>query len=348
MQEISTGIRRRDFLVNATLVSLSGVLGSCSRNGGRQTATDATPLQFLLPLPPTSLTFAPELLADAGGFFNANGLAVNLDVARNSAQAIQLILAGQSVLTRTTTIEGMLIAANQNAPMMNVGMLIKGSAIRFVSSKAAPLKSPSDFVGKTIGIPSKSGPSEHELDLFLRSSGIDPSTVRREVVGITPGAFTLIEQGLIAAYAVSIDTAELVLQQAEVEVLDPTGFSAASGQFYLTSRAGLERYAEEIGKFLRAIRQALVFMIDDHDFAMTLDMLRRKYSFPALEDDAVAKRCLREYLAIWAPTGPSELLMTAPDRWRDGYLELANAGLVSPSAAPGDWFTNSLAEKASA
>ncbi|MDR2882053.1 MAG: ABC transporter substrate-binding protein [Azoarcus sp.] len=346
MKQISTDSNRRDFLTNAALAGMGSIVASCSGDAGQQAVPDGIALQFLLPLPPTSLTFAPELVADAGGFFRENGLAVSLDVARSSPQAIQLVLARQSILTRITTIEGMLIAANQNAPIVNVGMLAKGSTIRFVSSKEMPLMAPADFSGKTIGIPSKGGSSEHELDLFLKSYGVDPASVRREVVGVTPSAFNLVEQGLVAAYAVSIDTAELVRQQKEVEVLDPTAFSAACGQFYMTSRAGLAEHEEKIVRFLGAIHQALEVMIDDQDFTMTLNILRSKYSFAALDDDATAKRCLREYMNIWAPTGSSDLLITTSNRWDDGYSELVNAGLVSSSATPSDWFTNSLVEKA--
>src|SRR5690606_20820391 len=104
-------------------------------------------------------------------------------------------------------------ASNRGAPLMNVGTAVKESTIRFVSTTDAPLREPEDFVGKTVGIPSEGGETETTLDLLLRSSGIDPGAVTRQVVGVGPGVFNLVEQGRIAGFAVSIDTAKILEKQ---------------------------------------------------------------------------------------------------------------------------------------
>jgi NitT/TauT family transport system substrate-binding protein len=318
---------------------------SAPRVAAERNAAGRSQLTFLAILPPASLTFAPELLADAGGYFDDEGLDVTFELTRGSPQAVQLVLAGRAPLTRISQIEGMRAAANRGAPLINVGTVIKDSTIRYVSSERDPLRDPRDFAGKTIGIPSAEGASEMELDLFLAAAGVDRQSVGRQVVGITAGVFNLVEQGRIAGYAVSIDTAKILEQQRSgVVVLRPGDFMASGSQFYMASRSGLEQHREAIGKFVRSVHAALDFMIEDEDFDRTLETLRSKHSFDALNDTAIAKESLREYLRVWTSAGRESVLRTVPERWARSYQELIAAGIADAGANPEQWFTNEFVE----
>jgi len=345
------GLTRRAF-VGGSAALAAGVpvfVGGCSADEPPANASADSgrlSLTFLTILPPQSLTFAPELLADAGGYFDARGLDVAFEITRGSAQAVQLVLAGRAPLTRISQIEGMRAAANRGAPLVNVGMVFKGSTIRYVSHKSDPLLEPSDFVGKMIGIPSEGGSSELELDLFLAASGVDRDSVRRQVVGLTPGVFNLVEQGRIAGYAVSIDTAMILeRQQEDAVVLNPGEYMRSGGQFYMTSRTGLEQNREAIRRFLAAVHDALEFMVADEGFDRTLEILRSKYSFDGLNDSEVAKASLAEFRSVWTAAGRENLLLTLPERWTAGYRELVAAGLAEPGRTPDDWYTNELVER---
>lgn len=345
-------LSRRAFIGRSAAVAAAGstFLSACSGGEPADGPAGSSPrlaLTFLTILPPQSLTFAPELLADAGGYFAERGLDVTFELTRGSAQAIQLVLAGRAALTRISQIEGMRAAANRAAPLVNVGMVFKGSTIRYVSSRANPLRAPGDFAGKTIGIPSEGGSSELELDLFLAASGIDRESVRRQVVGLTPGVFNLVEQGRIAGYAVSIDTAKIIeRQQEDAVVLNPGEYMNSGGQFYMASRTGLEQDREAIGRFIAAVGDALQFMIADEGFDRTLEILRGSYSFDGLDDTTIARESLREYVSVWTADGEENMLLTLPNRWTNGYEEMVAAGLAEAGAAPGDWFTNEFVERA--
>lgn len=317
----------------------SGVLvTSCV---GDEDAAAGTSLTFLAVLPLTTLTYAPELLADAGGYFTDQGLNVNFQSTRGTAQAIQLVLAGSAPLSRIGQIEAVSHAANRGAPIMNVGTVVKESTIRFVSSAAAPLREPRDFVGKTLGIPSVGGESETTLDLLLASSGIDPASVERQVVGVGPGVFNLVEQGRIAGFMVSIDTAKILEQQMpNVVVLRPGDFIESGAQLYMVSADGLGELGDMIRRYLEAVRGAIDFMLADDGFDQTLRAMREKYSFNTLENDAVAKDSLSEYVRAWTLAGPENILRTDPERWRLGYDELVGAGQIEAGHDPGAWFTN--------
>lgn len=314
---------------------------SCA--GGDDEMAAGTSLTFLAVLPLTTLTYAPELLADAGGYFADQGLNVSFQSTRGTAQAIQLVLAGSAPLSRIGQIEAVSHAANRGAPIMNVGTVVKESTIRFVSSAAAPLREPRDFAGKILGIPSEGGESETTLDLLLASSGIDPASVERQVVGVGPGVFNLVEQGRIAGFMVSIDTAKILEQQMpNVVVLRPGEYIESGAQLYMVSAEALGENGDMIRRYLEAVRGAIDFMIADDGFDETLRIMRAKYSFGTLQDDAVAKDSLNEYVRAWTLAGRENILRTDPERWRLGYEELVGAGQVEAGHDPAAWFTNEL------
>lgn len=319
----------------------STLLLSCG--GPDEQAAGGAKLTFLAILPLTTLTFAPELLADAGGYFADQGLDVSFQSTHGSAQAIQLVLAGSAPLTRIGQIEAVSHAANRDAPIMNVGTVIKESSIRFVSSSKAPLRTPADFAGKKVGIPSEGGSTDTQLDLLLASAHIDPKSVERQVVGVGPGVFNLVQQGRIAGFAVSIDTAKILEKQSpDAVVLRPGQFIESGAQLYMVCTDDLTEHREIVRKYLAAVYAALDFMIADDGFDKTLQILRRKYSFSTLEDTDVAKDSLGEYVQVWTAQGKDNVLRTVPERWRRGYEELVQVGQAKAGLDPSKWFTNAL------
>ena len=337
-------VSRRAFLRSAASAATAGatgfVLAGC---GGQTPAHGRTPLDFLAILDPEGLTFAPELMGIAGGYFADQGLEVSLQQTRGSAPAIQSVIAGGALLTRIEQIEGVVHLANRGVPIRNVGTVIKESAIRFVSSARAPIREPRDFVGKLAGIPSQGGSTDKTLDLMLAGAGIDPASIERQVVGYSAGTFDLVQRGSIHCYGVSIDVAKVLEQQRDdVVILNPGDFITAGAQFYMVSSDGLNQQADLVRRYLAAVAAAINFMVDDEGFDATLEILRRRYSFATLQDTEIAKASLAEYVAIWTGEGRENVLRTVADSWQRGYDELVRAGLAEGGHDPAAWYTNEL------
>lgn len=338
------GLTRRALLKrSAVAFAAAGGAPLFSACGGPGGEAEGDAFTFLTILPLTTLTFAPELLADAGGYFADQGLEVAFESTRGSAQAVQLVLAGSAPLTRVGQIEAVSHAANRDAPIMNVGTVMKQSTLRFISNEQAPIREPRDMLGKLMGISSEGGETEITMDLLLASSGIDPAEVERQVVGVGPGVYNLVEQGRIGGFIVSIDTAIILRRQSPgVVVLNPSDFIDSGAQFYMAASGDLERHREPIRRYLAAIRGAMDFMIGDDGFDETLRIMRQAYSFGTLDDDEVAKASLAEYVRLWTAEGPENILRTVPENWQRGYEELARAGRAAGGKAPDQWFTNAL------
>lgn len=334
---------RREFLRasgNALAVGATGVvLLGCDRSH----PDGLTPVDFLAILDPQGLTFAPELLGIAGGYFSDRGLDVTMQQTRGSAIAIQTVVAGGAPLTRIEQAEGVIHLANSGVPITNVGTVIKQSAIRFISSGRAPIREPRDFVGKLAGIASQGGSTEKTLDLMLANAGIDPRSVERQVVAPSAGTFELVQRGDVNCYAVSIDVSKILERERDdIVILNPSAFTAASGQFYMVSNDGLVAHREIVRTYLEAVHAAIQFMADDAGFERTLEILRQRYSFATLMDSDIAKASLAEYVGIWTGEGRDNVLRTVDESWRRGYNELVQAGLAEGGHDPSAWFTNEL------
>ncbi|GAA4917812.1 NitT/TauT family transport system substrate-binding protein [Actinomycetospora succinea] len=339
------GFSRRRFLQRAGLAATVGaaavVVPACSSGAGG----GGDRVTFLNVLPLETLSFTPELVASAGGHFAREGLDVQFQTTRGSAQAIQTLIAGSALVSRIGDIETMIAVGERNAPLVNVSTMLQQVTVRMVSAASAPIRTPADFAGKTIGLPSQGGTSETTLDLVLARGGVDPASVQRQVVGLAPGVFDLVVQGRIAAYVASLDTSEqLRIQRPEAVIFNPADVIASGAQLYATSRPQLEdpRSRDLMTRYLRGIRSAVNAVLADPSGDQTLATIRSRFDFPILQDTALAKTSLAAYSANWNAAGPQNLMRTDPARWQATYAELSSAGVMPGGLQPDPWFTNEL------
>lgn len=325
----------------ALLLAGCGGATPAAQGGGEGGTTKVT---FLNVLPIESLTFTPEIIAKAGGHFAAEGLDVEFQVTRGSAQAIQTVIAGTAQLTRISDSELMVATGERNAPITGVGQPSQQSTLRIVSSASDPISGPEDMRGKTIGIPSEGGTSETLVDVLAASAGLTEADLSKQVVGLAPGVFDLVKQGRIDGYLVTLDTA-VALQQQEPDavVLDPSQMISGGTQLYITNKQALNDPAQRdtVERYLRAVRAAMESVIADESLDKTLEMLGSEYDIPILRQPEVAKETLRSYIASWQANG-GPLLETSPEKWTGIYQESVSVGLVPDGQDPSAWFTNDL------
>nr|PZN38981.1 MAG: nitrate ABC transporter substrate-binding protein [Actinomycetota bacterium] len=349
-------LSRRSFLSRTALAVTAataggGLLAACGSDpegGGGDSGDGPRKLTFLSPLPLDTLSLAPELLADAGGYFEKHGLEVELQATKGTAQAIQTLLSGVAPIARVGQIDAMTAIVTAGQPLVGIAMPFRTTALRFVySKKNHPLEKPEDMVGTTMGVPSEGGTSDKVVSLVLASSGIAPIEVKRQVVGLSPGTFTLVQQGRIAGYVVSIDTANiLTAQNPDAGVFDPTKYVKSDGQIYATTKEGLAKEPDALRRFLAAIHEAMAFMVADENFDETIEILRGKYKFATLDNDAIARASLGMLRESWTGGDPSKPLLVIDEAaWAAGYKELTDAGLLQSGEDPKSWFDNSLLPK---
>lgn len=342
----SSSLSRRAFLKRSAIGAAAVTAGPAllSACGSGPAAKDGKAMTFLSILPLETLALAPELLAVAGGHFAKHGLDVELQPVKGSPQAMQTLLSGVAPVSRVGQIDVMSAVAGSDQPLVNIGTLSRGSSVRVIYSKQDPLEKPEHFLGKTIGVPSEGGTSDRVVSLVLANAGLDPAKTPRQVTGLTPGTFNLVQQKRIAGYVVSIDTATIVQSQfPDAGVFDPGTVVKSDSQVYVTTKDALQKNADQLKGFMAGIADALGELVADNDFGKTIPALRQKYKFATLNDDAIARASLTESRRLWTGGDPSKpLLVTEKNEWVAGYQELIDANQVKPGGDAASWFDNSL------
>jgi NitT/TauT family transport system substrate-binding protein len=331
----------------AAALALSACAGSPAAGGGSaapagdQASGEVTYVSFL---PLESLTFAPEMMADAGGYFEKHGIDVTLEPVNGTPVAIQSVIGGAAQITRLSTVDSMPPMVD-GQPIKAVGTMMHNSILQVVSHESNPIESAEDLEGTVIGMGSVGGTSEKMLDLALRDAGVDPGSVERQVVGVGPATFDLVRAGQLDGYIVSLDTAELIAAANDDAVTSPAGLDGTPDvQTYVTTPDYLEQNPEAVKAFLAAVKEAVQFMIDDESLDETLEILRSKYDFASLKDDDVAKAALETLrTTAWVGDGSTPLLHNSMDEWTSSYEVLNGAGLVD-DGDPTQWMELDLVE----
>jgi NitT/TauT family transport system substrate-binding protein len=315
--------------------------------GGGEVSGKVQDVTFLNILPLESLTFTPELVASSCGYFKDHGLNVTFQTTQGSAQAIQTVIAGGALITRTGDMEMMLGAGGKDAPLVNVGQINKTGTLRFISAKSDPLESPEDLKGRLMGTPSEGGTSEIILKIVGAKADIKPEDVKTQVVGLAPGVFDLVSSGRIGGYVVSLDTSvALQKQQPDAVVYSPSDDVKSGGQVYVTSKDQADDPAKQkqLRSYLAAIKEAVQFVAKDeaNGFAETMKCLS-KYNIPTLKDPEVAKGALTQYVESWTTAGDDEIARTEKDQWQTVYKEMSSSGFIPKGKDPSKWYTNDFA-----
>jgi NitT/TauT family transport system substrate-binding protein len=328
--------------------SLSGVLiAGCGDDdddsGGSGSVEEVTFLTII----PLNLGFITELIGDINGHFKKEGLKLNIQSTRGSAQALQSVLQGSALTSRVGAIESVIAISTQDAPLVNICMQWHKSPIGFASSKEAPLKVPQDWEGKKMGIPSEGGTSEWTLDLMLASGGVPLDSVERQVVGFSPGTFDLVKKGRIDGYVIgSVEIVRFPKEVPEAFVLDPSKY-VEEGQCYVTSRRQLEEKRDQLQAYMNATRAATDDVLADRDngFKKIIELVRKDYDFPELKEDDIARGVMEQQVDAWFYAGEENLLKTVPEDWQKVYDQVVDVDLAPGGKDPQPWFTNDLVSK---
>jgi NitT/TauT family transport system substrate-binding protein len=344
----SSAFNRRSFLMMSVAAAGSPLLAACGQGAAGSGGGSGKQTTFLSYLPLETVSMAPELLGVAGGHFEKHGLNVKLQPVKGSPQAMQTLLSGIGPVSRVGQIDIMVAVAETGQPLVNIGTLNRGSSLRFMySKKRHPLAKPEDFVGQTMGVPSEGGTSDKVVSLVMASGGLDPKQVKRQVVGLTPGTFNLVEQGRIVGYVVSIDTANLLMDKnPDAGAFDPAQYVKSDQQVYVTTKDAMQKDPETVRNFMAGIHDAVAAMVADTSLDETLKQLRSKYSFASLDNTKIAKASLTQLRNSWTGGDPSKpLLVTDPAVWTTGYKELTDAGIAKPGRNPAAWMDNGFLPK---
>ncbi|MBL8697927.1 MAG: ABC transporter substrate-binding protein [Alphaproteobacteria bacterium] len=322
---------------------LTGAAAACTlirvRDARAQAAmTYVAPFSYIM-------AFADVLHAQAGGFFEREGLNVTIEQARGSAMAVQQVVGNNALLSRTGGVDHIKAVLGQNAPLVSVGTIAQASPFFVISHADKPIRSAADMKGKTIGILSQGGATDNLLDIMLVQAGLTKDDVKKELAGNSPAGFALIERGRIDAYITSVGPVVALREQGAKAVFWNTDDHApVPGQCYIATREAAAKSPETVVKFLRAVRKSAEDMFADADLSRTLQRLE-KFEIAEMKDRKVAALILKEDMKGWISRGRENILRNGVAEWAKAVEIMAKVGIV-PAGDPSRLYTNEYVDVA--
>lgn len=327
----------------ALLGGAASVLAITVRDGSAQGAraiTFVTPFAFIL-------AFVDVMHTQAGGYFAREGLDVTIEQGRGSAMALQQVIAGNALVSRTGGSDHIKAASRAGGDaVISVATISQGAPFFVISRADRAIRTPEDMAGRTVGVLSIGGATENVLDAMLVARGVRPDQVRREQVGNSPAGFALIGQGRIDAYITSAGV-PVALRAANEPFLawNTDDHAPIPGQCYVVRRESAEQNADLIVRFLRAVHRSLIDMIDAPNPGVILDRLGG-FEIAEMRNRAIAPDILRNELQFWLTAGRNNILRHVPERWERGYQLMAAAGHAAPGGRVENLYTNAYVDRA--
>jgi len=228
------------------------VLSGCSK-----TPEQSKPLKFaVLPV----LDSLPLYVAQANGYFEAEGLTVELLPVGSAPERDQLMQSGQ--------IDGMLnevvttLYYNRETPKIKIVRFARTATaeypvFRILAAKNSGITTVADLKGVEIGV-SEGTIIEYMADRVLQNAGLTPSDIKKIAVPKIADRTALLESGELKAAVMPDPLASLLMQKGAVLVIDDTTLPEVSNSVYSFSNDTLKKYPNEVRAFLRAVEKAVI------------------------------------------------------------------------------------------
>ena len=292
-----------------------------------------------------SLSYSSVFFAKVGGFFEKEGLDVEVINGKGASTAAQLVIAGRAEIARTGGANYITARVDAGAPLVSVATIAQISPFYMVSSPAAPLKGAKDLAGKTVGVATLGGSMEGTLNLLLRGGGVDGSKVERVRVADVAASYGLIEAKRIAGFMASVSSVVKIraaIPQVETFPID----DGLPGQVYVATPQALAADPDLYVRFLRAEYKAITAILDAGDLEPIVRAIGKSYEIPGIADMATSISDLKQNAATWTAKGRQNVLRNVPEQWADAAKVMAETGLIKSPVVATTLYDNSARDKA--
>jgi NitT/TauT family transport system substrate-binding protein len=170
---------RRTFKLAVVALSTTLLLGIASQSHAQSTPQEIT---YLLPAPAVLPAFAPWMLAQAKGYYAAEGLNVKFAAGRGGVDVAKQVGAGNAVIGGAIG-DTPIIARAQGIPVKAVAVLGAGSLMQLVTHKDAKIESPRELKGKTITTISYTDTTYYALLGMMSKSGLNKADADIQAAG---------------------------------------------------------------------------------------------------------------------------------------------------------------------
>lgn len=206
---------------------------------------------YLLPAPGTLPAFGPWMLAQAKGYYKAEGLDVKFVTARGGVDVAKQIGAGNAVIGGAIG-DTPIIARSQGIPVKAVAVLGAGSLTQLVSHKDEKIESPRELKGRTVTVLAYTDTTYYALLGMLSKVGLTKNDVNIQAAG-PAGVWQQFAAKKASAMAGVPDwTVSSMDAGAQVDILPADIYFKSMAQAILASDETIAKNPQLIQKLVRA------------------------------------------------------------------------------------------------
>ena len=267
------------------------------------------------------------------GYYEEEGLKVNIQFPSNTNDAISLVAAGQAEIGLYYQQDVIIARANQDVPVKSIGAVVQGPLNIVLSLAEKDITSPEDLVGKTIGY-AGTELSEALIRSIMAYVGADSSDV--EMIDVGFDLMSSMTTGNVDATIGCLVNHEVPQMEEEGFAvnyfeLDDYGVPTYYEGVFLASDEMIETEPEVLAAFLRASAKGFEDVKNDPAGALrTLLDNQNEENFPLSE---TVERKSMETLLPLMETADAPFLSQSADCWQENVDWLLSQGLIDEAPA---------------
>lgn len=326
------------FIVISILTACGGTNEGASGVEGTNSNDELTEIDIMLDWYPNAV-HSYLYTAIEHGYFEEEGLEVNIQFPANPTDPINLAAAGQITLGITYQPDVVTARANQDVPVKSIGAIVRSPLNHTIFLEGSEIESPADLAGKQVGYPGIPV-NEALIQTMVQNDGGNPDDVEMIDVGFELGASIVTEQvdAVTGAY-INHEVPLLRHEGHETRYFNPVDYGVPS--FYelvfVTNDATWETERDVIEAFWRGATKGYEFMAENPDEALEILFSNQdETNFPLIEEVE------RESMGILLPLMESEQGFGSQDEasWQETIDWMKEFELIEEEPSIEDIFVN--------
>ena len=208
-------------------------------------------ITYLLPAPGTLPAFGPWMLAQAKGYYAAEGLNVKFVTGRGGVDVAKQVGAGNAVIGGAIG-DTPIIARAQGVPVKAVAVLGAGSLTQLVTHKDEHIKTPADLKGKTVTVLAYTDTTYYALLGMLSKVGLTKNDVNIQAAGPAGVWQQFAAKKAVGMAGVPDWTVSSIEAGAQVDITPADTYFKSMAQAILAADDTIQKNPELIRKLVRA------------------------------------------------------------------------------------------------
>lgn len=265
------------------------------------------------------------------GYYEQEGLKVNIQFPSNTNDALSLTAAGKADLGIYYLQDVAMARGNENIPVKAVGTIVQSPLSVVLSLKDKNIKSPQDLVGKKIGY-GGTALSESIISTMLEDAGEKKDSAQTVDVGFDlMSSMTTGKVDATIGCLINHEVPALQEQGFDLNYFSPTDYGVPN-YYELVFVAGddnINKNSDKIERFLRASKKGFEDMKANPDESLQILMKNQNAeNFPLSE--SVEKKSFDTLIPVME-TKDAQFLSQDTKVWQDNIDWLAKKGLLKKS-----------------